>query len=283
MVARTHGCQDPWLPGPMVARTHGCPDPWLPGPMVARTHGCQDPWLPGPMVAKTHGCQDPWLLGPMVARTRGCQDPWLPGPMVARTHGCQDPWLPGPMVARTHGCQDPWLPGPMLPVVNTATGRATVNDDPKLDALVDRHDVYKVETIGDCYMVVGGLIRTDEEGCKIVFAIARDMLRVASTVIMPGSTEPVQLRIGIHSGPASSGVVGYQMPRFCLFGDTVNTTSHMEASSLPGHIHFSAAAKAALGETPGHDLGWLPPQVTLVKGKGMMETQMWCPDAYRGK
>eukprot|EP00879_Flechtneria_rotunda_P027012 GHRR01028869.1.p1 GENE.GHRR01028869.1~~GHRR01028869.1.p1 ORF type:complete len:246 (+),score=66.43 GHRR01028869.1:42-740(+) len=148
------------------------------------------------------------------------------------------------------------------------------------DELIEEHGVYKVETIGDCYMVAGGLIFTDAQGFKTVlqsqvdplhaqrtltYAVA--MLNAASKVVMPDTGLPVKLRLGIHSGPVVSGVVGTRMPRFCLFGDSVNTASRMESNAPPGRIHVSADTHSLIGGN-----FWQASGGVQVKGKGIMET-----------
>ncbi|WIA42297.1 hypothetical protein OEZ86_008311 [Tetradesmus obliquus] len=158
----------------------------------------------------------------------------------------------------------------------------------RFDDLLEAAGVYKVETIGDCYMVAGGLIFTDAQGFKTVlqskvdplhahrtFAFALAMLEAAADVVMPDTGLPVRLRVGIHSGPVASGVVGNRMPRFCLFGDTVNTASRMESSNQrPGCMHISADTH---GLIPGDF--WQASGGIEVKGKGHMETYYFDPAA----
>ncbi|XP_072310021.1 retinal guanylyl cyclase 2 isoform X2 [Eucyclogobius newberryi] len=141
------------------------------------------------------------------------------------------------------------------------------------DAVLSNHDVYKVETIGDAYMVASGLPK--KNGNKHAAEIANMSLNILSSVgtfrmrHMPDI--PVRIRIGIHSGPCVAGVVGLTMPRYCLFGDTVNTASRMESTGLPYRIHVNlTTVKILRSLNDGYKIDVRGK--TELKGKGIEET-----------
>ncbi|VDP00823.1 unnamed protein product [Heligmosomoides polygyrus] len=101
-----------------------------------------------------------------------------------------------------------------------------------VDAIIDEHDVYKVETIGDGYLCVSGLPkRNGNEHAKEIAEMSFDLLKAIQGFRVPHlPKEKISIRVGVHTGPVVTGVVGMTMPRYCLFGDTVNTASRMESN-----------------------------------------------------
>uniref|UniRef100_A0A3Q4BHK4 Guanylate cyclase n=1 Tax=Mola mola TaxID=94237 RepID=A0A3Q4BHK4_MOLML len=141
------------------------------------------------------------------------------------------------------------------------------------DAIIANHDVYKVETIGDAYMVASGLpVPNGNRHAAEIANMALDILSAVGTFKMRHMPDvPVRIRIGLNTGPCVAGVVGLTMPRYCLFGDTVNTASRMESSGLPYRIHIHQSTVKFLWDL---NLGY---KVELrgrtdVKGKGFEET-----------
>ncbi|KAJ8313089.1 hypothetical protein KUTeg_010462 [Tegillarca granosa] len=139
-----------------------------------------------------------------------------------------------------------------MEVVDLLNGLYTLFDD-----IIDKFDVYKVETIGDAYMVVSGL--PNRNGDKHAGEIATMSLTILSKLqhfeIKNLPDEKLMVRIGLHSGPVCAGIVGLTMPRYCLFGDTVNTASRMESNGKAQKIHISAQCKLALMKLGGYYMG----------------------------
>ncbi|KAF6094073.1 guanylate cyclase 1 soluble subunit beta 1 [Phyllostomus discolor] len=110
----------------------------------------------------------------------------------------------------------------------------------RFDTLTDSRKnpfVYKVETVGDKYMTVSGLPEPCIHHARSICHLALDMMEIAGQVQVDG--ESVQITIGIHTGEVVTGVIGQRMPRYCLFGNTVNLTSRTETTGEKGKINVS--------------------------------------------
>jgi class 3 adenylate cyclase len=117
----------------------------------------------------------------------------------------------------------------------------------EFDRLAEEHGVEKIKTIGDAYMAVAGAPTATLRDPHAVADLALAMLervRAFST----RSSEPLELRIGIHTGAAVAGVIGTKKFAYDLWGETVNTASRMESHGLPGRIQVSEATVRALGD-----------------------------------
>jgi class 3 adenylate cyclase len=147
--------------------------------------------------------------------------------------------------------------------------------------------IFKVETIGDCYVAVCGLpTPTSHHATKMArFAsICIDLMKSVTGKLElslgPGTAD-LLLRVGLHSGPTIAGVLRGEKARFQLFGDTVNTASRMESNSLPSKIHVSQST-ADLITKAGKD-HWLTPREDRVetKGKGLLQTYWIDPKKHK--
>jgi adenylate cyclase len=137
----------------------------------------------------------------------------------------------------------------------------------RFDTLAARYGIEKIKTTGDGYMVVGGLSEGRTDNAAATAEMALEMLDIVEEAGRAVG-EPLQLRIGLHTGGLVAGVIGTYKFAYDVWGDAVNTAKRMETYSLPGRVHVSAATRVALGNTFRFE-----PRGSLdVKGKGRMET-----------
>ena len=138
----------------------------------------------------------------------------------------------------------------------------------QFDDLAVRLGLETIKTVGDGYMVTGGILEPRPNSAAAVAEMGLSMLEIverASCTI----DKKLQLRIGMHTGgPMVAGVLGTHKIAYGVWGDAVNTAKRMESCGLPGRVHVSAATRQALDDA----FRFEPRGPLEVKGKGSMET-----------
>jgi len=135
------------------------------------------------------------------------------------------------------------------------------------DELSEKYNLEKIKTIGDAYMVVGGLPIPRVDHAEAIADMALDMQKFITQFNEENNID-VEIRIGINSGPVVAGVVGTKKFLYDIWGDAVNTAARMESYGVEGHIHVTSETQLILRDKfEFEDRG-----IIDVKGKGNMHT-----------
>ena len=158
----------------------------------------------------------------------------------------------------------------------------------KFDEVLQKHKIFKVETIGDAYLAVGGCPKkcTGPAAAEKVTLFALDIIELVKNFRVESSGAQVFIRVGLASGPAVAGVAGTNLPKYTLFGDTVNFAARMEQTSKKMKIQISPVTHRMLLDAPNYDFrmterydddGELG---VVAKGKGRQYTK-WVESAHK--
>ena len=133
----------------------------------------------------------------------------------------------------------------------------------KFDTICEEYGIEKIKTIGDAYMAVSGLPRPRQDHAQSLIDVGFEFLETIASQDF-GLEDPLQIRVGIHSGDAVSGVIGKSKFSFDIWGDSVNLASRLQTSGKPGFIH---ASQETVGLIDQRKLN-IEKQVVNIKGKG---------------
>jgi len=115
------------------------------------------------------------------------------------------------------------------------------------DAMVERHDIEKIRTIGDGYMVAAGVPNSRADHAAAITRLALE-IRDYVAALPPVRGHEINVRIGINSGPIVGGVIGTHKFQYDVWGDVVNTAARMESHGVPGRIQITEATRELLGD-----------------------------------
>ena len=137
------------------------------------------------------------------------------------------------------------------------------------DELAEKYGLEKIKTIGDAYMIVGGLPTPKDDHAEAIANMALDMLTEIKEISQQEAT-PLEIRIGINTGAVEAGVIGTKKFAYDLWGDTVNTAHRMESYGISGKIQVTQATYDRLANKYRFD----ERGIIEIKGKGAMRTYL---------
>ena len=152
-----------------------------------------------------------------------------------------------------------------------------------IDQVSISYDVYKIATIGDAYFVASGVpIPNGDDHAKEICSMSLELLQAVSNCpVLHAPGESIKLRIGVHTGPVVAGIAGIKMPRYMLFGDTVDIAEKLEAEGESSRVHVSETTVDILNAKGGFQFE--SHNSLNIKGIGVIKT-FWlkeCGAAYK--